>query len=181
MGIRGGPHPHERICIGSMLGDVLADAGARLAEYGDLEPFQVTVLHPGRTLLEKLVHIHSLAQRLACHAGEPARPRDGRHFYDVFQLLGDARVLDLLGDQGQTGQVLDSIEQISRTYFGRGAGDIRPPGGFATSAAFDSGSGISRRLRVAYEAGMPELYFGTDPLPTWDDICRRINAAGELL
>jgi hypothetical protein len=41
MGIRGGPHPHERICIGSMLGDVLADSGARLAEYADLEPFQV--------------------------------------------------------------------------------------------------------------------------------------------
>ena len=56
------------------------------------------MLHPGRILPEKLVHIHALAQQLGTDAPRPADARSGRHFYDVFQLLGDDRVLYLLAD-----------------------------------------------------------------------------------
>lgn len=37
------------------------------------------------------------------------------------------------------------------------------------------------RLRDAYEATMPELYFGTEPLPTWDEVCSRVAEKRELL
>jgi len=50
MGVRGGPHPHERMPIGSLLGDVLEAAGTDLSEFTDLEPFEVAVLHPGPDL-----------------------------------------------------------------------------------------------------------------------------------
>jgi hypothetical protein len=54
MGIRGGPQPTERLAIGCLLGDLLQDAGMSLGAFDDLQPFEVAVLHPGRTLLEKL-------------------------------------------------------------------------------------------------------------------------------
>lgn len=65
MGVRGGSQPHESVAIGSLLGDALRDAGTDLDDYEDLAPFEVQVLHPARTLLEKLVHIHELALELA--------------------------------------------------------------------------------------------------------------------
>ena len=153
-----------------------------MAEFADLEPFEVLVLHPGRTLLEKLVHIHELAQELA---GDPARKpdgRSGRHFYDVFQLLGDDRVRDLLADREQVGHVLNNIREITRQHFDTsGDIDLRPPSGFATTQAFDVTTDVSQRLRASYDATMPELYFGSAALPAWDEICDRIADHRELL
>src|ERR1039458_10304927 len=88
-----------------LLGDVLKDAGTSLSEFADFEPFEVDVLHPGRILLEKLVHIHALAQQLGTVPRRPAGALSGRHFYDVFQPLGDDRVLDLLADPNQVEQI----------------------------------------------------------------------------
>jgi hypothetical protein len=182
MGVRGGPHPHELVPIGCLLGDVLESAGTDLNGFADLEPFEVVVLHPGRTLLEKLVHIHALAQKLDTDAFQPIDPRSGRHFYDVYQLLGDGRVVELLANRQQMHEVMSSVEEITRTYFNGGDGtELRPPEGFGTSPAFDPESDISLRLRAAYEATMPELYFGTEPLPTWDSICGRVVGMRELL
>ena len=133
--------------ISSLLGDVLEAAGTDLGEFDDLKPFEVAVLHPGRTLLEKLVLIHALAQQLAAGTGGPIDRRSGRHFYDVYQLLGDRQVLDLLADRDQTDQVMRSVEEINRAFFGGDGIEIRPAGGFATCPAFDSTSNISSQLR----------------------------------
>ncbi|MBI2708571.1 MAG: nucleotidyl transferase AbiEii/AbiGii toxin family protein [Actinobacteria bacterium] len=131
MGVRGGPQPHERVVIGCLLGDALGAAGTDLAEYEDLAPFEVTVLHPGRTLLEKLVHVHELAIQLAADQVRPAPPRSGRHFYDVYQLLGDDRVLALLQDRDQTLDVIASIDAITHEFFGGADGvSVRPYAGF---------------------------------------------------
>lgn len=182
MGVRGGHHPHEAVSISCLLGDVLEAAGTDLSEFEDLEPFEVAVLHPGRTLLEKLVHIHAVAQELAVDASHLPARRTGRHFYDVFRLLGDVRVLALLADREQVKQVIDSIEQITREHFG-GSHDteLRPASGFAASSAFDIGDDVSLRLRATYDATMPELYFGADPLPAWEAICGRVAELRELL
>ena len=182
IGIRGGPQPHEGVAIGCLLGDALDAAGTDLAEYEDLAPFEVRVLHPARTLLEKLVHIHELAVQLAADEALPASPRSGRHFYDVHQLLGDDRVLTLLRDREQTLDVLANIDEITQRFFGGADGvSARPGGGFATSPAFHPATSVSGRLRAAYELTMPELYFGRDPLPSWESICRRIADHAALL
>ena len=180
MGTRGGPHPHESVPISSLLGDVLEAAGTDLDEFDDLKPFEVSVLHPGRTLLEKLVLIHTLTQQLTADTKRSIDRRTGRHFYDVYQLLGDRQVLDLLTDRDQTEQVLHSIKEIDQTYF-KGGTDVRPAGGFATCPAFDSTSDISTQFQEAYEATMPDLYFGTSPLPTWEEICDRVAQQQALL
>ena len=151
-------------------------------EFEDLAPFEVQVLHPARTLLEKLVHIHDLSLRLT--ADDDLRPpaRGGRHFYDVFQLLGDDRVLRLLGDRAQVTEVIVSIDEITQKFFGGTEGtSTRPSGGFASSPAFDPTASASARLQESYESTMPELYFGGDPLPAWDAICERVNEHSALL
>ena len=181
MGVRGGTHPHERVPISSLLGDTLEAAGTDLGEFDDLEPFDVAVLHPGRTLLEKLVLVNSLAQQLAADSTGSIDRRSGRHFYDIYQLLGDRQVLDLLADRDQTEQVMRSVEEISRAFFGGDGIEVRPAGGFASCPAFDPTSDISTRLRAAYESTMPELYFGAGPLPTWEEICGRVAEQHTLL
>ena len=71
------------------------------------------------------------------------------------------QVLNLLADRDQTNEVMDSIEAITLTYFGDSDDtELRPPAGFGACPAFAPDSDISRRLRSAYEATMPELYFG---------------------
>ncbi len=182
MGVRGGSHPHELVPIGSLLGDTLRDAGTDLDEYEDLAPFELRVLHPARTLLEKLVHIQGLAVKLAADDDRQPPPRSGRHFYDVYQLLGDPRVLDLLQDRDQVGEVIASIDEITQRFFGGDEGmSVRPDDGFATSPAFDAATSISARLRATYDTTMPELYFGHDPLPTWEQVCARVAEHAALL
>lgn len=181
MGVRGGPDPHEIVPIGCLLGDTLASAGTDLAEFADLEPFDVAVLHPGRTLIEKLVLIHRLAQQLTTDPSTPVPARNGRHFYDVYQLLGDSRVLDLLGDSDQMEEVMTSVADITRKYFSGEDTEVRPAGGFAACPAFDPDSEVSTLLRTGYEETMPELYFGTEQLPTWEAICARVGDSRELL
>ena len=157
-------------------------AGSDLSEFVDLEPFDVAVLHPGRTLLEKLVLIHALAQQLADEPGSSIDRRSGRHFYDVYQLLGDQRVLNLLSDRAQTEEVMSSIAEINSEFFGNGDDiEVRPLKGFGFCPAFDSSSDVSIQLRATYEATMPALYFGSDPLPDWVAICRRVAERRDLL
>lgn len=180
MGVRGGPHPHETLPIGCLLGDALAGAGTDLAEFADLAPFEVAVLHPGRTLLEKLVLIHDLALQLAADLSTPIPARNGRHFYDVYQLLGDDRVLALLDDRDQVQQVMASVEEITRRYFDGGNAQVRPVDGFAACPAFDPECEVSAALRTGYETTMPELHFGSAPLPSWEEICARVRAAPAL-
>lgn len=155
---RGGQDPHEPAAISCLLGDILETAGTNLGEFADLEPFEVVVLHPGRTLLEKLILIHALAQRPETGALRPAEHRSGRHFYDIYQLLGDHRVLDLLAGHDQMMQVIASVQEIDRTYFNASDDtELRPKDGFAASPAFDPGTDVSLRLRAGYEATVPEL------------------------
>ena len=182
MGVRGGSHPQELVAIGSLLGDALRDAGTELNNFEDLAPFEVQVLHPARTLLEKLVHIHGLAVELAADDDRQPPPRSGRHFYDVHQLLGDARVLDLLKDRDQVGEVIANIDDVTQRFFRGDKGvSIRPNEGFANSPAFDPATSISTRLRATYDRTMPELYFGKDPLPTWEQVCARVAERASLL
>ena len=135
----------------------------------------------GCTILENLVLVDALAQQLTAGKGGFIDRHSCRHSYDVYQLLGDLQVLDLLADRDQTEQVMGSIAEINQAFFAADGVEIRPHGGFATCPAFDPASDISTQLRDAYETTMPELYFGADPRPTWEDICVRVSEQRALL
>jgi hypothetical protein len=100
----------------------------------------------------------------------------------VYQLLGGRRVFDLLSDRSQTEEVLNSIEEINRAFFGNGDDiEARPAERFGFCPAFDSSTDISIQLQASYEATRPALYFGADPLPDWGAICRRVAERRDLL
>jgi hypothetical protein len=80
------------------------------------------------------------------------------------------------------GDVIASIDEITQRFFGGDEGvSVRPADGFATSPAFDPATSISARLRATYDTTMPELYFGNDPLPTWEQVCTRVSERASLL
>jgi predicted nucleotidyltransferase component of viral defense system len=176
MGVRGGAEPSDSMAIGYVLGDVLAEAGTDLSDFSDLGPFEVVVLHPGRTLLEKLVGVHAEARRLAADPFRAADRRTGRHFYDIYELLADQPVRDLLADRSAVERILEEVAATTLAHFTKPGEtvEVRPPGGFANSPAFKLASDVSERLRAAYEETMPELYFGTGRLPSWEAIARRV-------
>jgi hypothetical protein len=90
--------------------------------------------------------------------------------------------LEFLSDRGRVNEVIESVASINRTYFdGVESEQVRPFGGFATCQVFEFNSDSSRRLQLAYEETMPELYFGKDPLPSWKDICERVTEKRNLL
>lgn len=150
-----------------LLGGVLKDAGTSLSEFADFEPFEVDVLHPGRRLPEKLVHIHALAQQLGTGAPRPADARSGRHSTTSSSSSGTTTCSICSPTlTNQVEQIMASVEEVTRTYFrGNDDTELCPKDGFAASSAFDPGTDVSLRLRPACEATMPELYSEADPLP----------------
>ena len=141
----------------------------------------MAVLHPGRTLLEKLVLIHALARQPAVDPSTPIPARNGRHFFDVYQLLGDDRVRDLLEDHEQVHDVMASVEEITRRVFrGRQRRDATRRGLRHLPGLRPPLPGLRVYPRAAFDR-LPELYFGAGPLPTWESICTRVAEAHTLL
>jgi hypothetical protein len=179
MGVRGGPQPCQAKSIGSLLESALSGAGEDTAEYDDLASFEVQLLHPGRTLLEKLSMVHRESLRLQKPDTEP-KPNVGRHFFDLYFLLRDEGVLGFLDDRALVEEVLIDIQLVTDRYFStQGPPETRPSEGFAASPAFD-GSSPSLQLRKSYYDTMPELHFGDD-LPDWAAICELVRDHAALL
>lgn len=181
LGQTGGPNPHEPREITSLLGRALDDAGFPVAGWDDLSPFDVDILHPGRTLLEKLLRVNNFVITPENIQGEHGWPRVGRQYYDIYALLGDAEVLDLLANQELASEIVRSAQEVS-AKIGRPDAAI-PAGGFAASAAFDPESRFASRLRIEHESAMKGLYYGTTTPPSFDDVLERVhqNAANLTL
>ena len=179
MGVRGGDQPRTTVSVGSLLGAALLEAEVDIDSFLDLRPFDLAVLHPGRTLLEKLVLVHVEAQHLMSDSDLLPNARIGRHFYDIHQLLDNSVVHELIDDRKQVDEILDEISKITHQFFAKGDEEIEvsPTDGFASSVAFENGAEVSQRMRGAYDRTMPELYFGTTPLPDWDAICERVRSS----
>ncbi len=178
MGIRGGHQPSETKQAGCLLADILTEAGQDIRPYEDLQPVKVPVLHPGRTLLEKLAVLHT---SLSDNPSQADCRRHGRHYYDVYQLLGDDGVIALLGDRAQMEAVIESIQEVSDTHFtrpGEARKMIRPVGGWASSHAFDASDA---RLAEGYASSMERLSFEPEKWPEFSAICARINQQAEFL
>ena len=177
LGQSGGNQPTERRPVTSLLSRQLADAGIQVAQFTDLAPFDVLMLHPGRTLIEKLLRVNNFAldeTRRSIHGW----PRIGRQLYDIWALLGDSQVCDFLADHGQASEVLADCIRISEDFMP----DLAPPvGGFGACRAFDPDWEHSARLREEHDTAMLDLYYGLTPAPTYDDVIARVHDKAELL
>lgn len=178
LGQSGGPNPYRERQVTSLLARQLANAGFDTSAWCDLAAFDVAVLHPGRTLIEKLLRVNNFASDLAAQEGAHGWPRIGRQFYDLWALLGNDEVLEFLSDRPTVTDVLTSCFEISRAF----TPDLPvPDGGFAASPAFDAANPLAVRLRAEHEAAMEGLYYGTDEPPTFDEVLERVHAHSALL
>lgn len=179
IGIRGGPHPWEVRSAGTLIGDALLSQGIQADEYDDLASFRVTVLHPGRTCVEKLALVNEQAN--ACETNEDYEfpGRHGRHFYDIYMLLGDASVQEFLQDRRQFQEVVADCEQVSRKYFR--SEYQRPEGGYAAGPAFSGEARVLDQAQRAYQDAVRDLTFGDDPTPSWEEVLARVQESSEFL
>lgn len=178
LGQSGGPNPHGDRRIESLLARQLDLAGFDTSMWGDLVAFDVAVLHPGRTLIEKLLRINNFAVDPIARDGVHGWVRIGRQFYDVWALLGTDEVIKFLNDRRTVAQVLASCFEASRAF----TPDLPvPDGGFSASPAFELDGPLASRLRAGHDAAMAGLYYGTDEPPTFTQTLERVHAHAALL
>ncbi len=178
LGYSGGPTPTEVQTLTPLVAEALADVGEDISANPDLQPFGVTCLHPGRTLIEKIMILNSKIGP-ATTRNEIVAARMARHFYGVHELLGDDRVLDLLRDRDVFGAFIQEHLAVSEAF---GGSAPRPSGGFAEAYAFNATSEHREVLAAAYAEGIEALYYGpADDLPSWQAVEERVHGTAELL
>lgn len=178
LGQTGGSYPHQSHDVTSILAAELAATGIDTLPYGDLAPFAVECLHPGRTLIEKLLRVNNFAVDPSRRSSNHGWPRIGRQFYDIWALLGDRQVLDLLEDRSTSGAVMEDAIAVSAVI----RPDSPPPrDGFSASPVFNPRWEGYERLRTEHDSAMDTLYFGAEEPPSMQDVLDRVASNAELL
>lgn len=148
-----------------------------VSPYPDLAGFSVRMLHPGRTLLEKLLRVNTFACMPADARKDHYWTRIGRQYYDIWALLSRQEVLDFFERDDLSDIIADCLVQSIRF----GGDSPIPDGGFAASPAFDRDADVIPRLRVEHANAMRDLYYGTDGGPTFDAVLARVSEHSVLL
>lgn len=115
MGFRGGKHPHLTVSLNSFIGETILALGQSqlltLAPYkSDFLPFELELLDPTRTFVEKLLAIH-------CALAKGIHTVRTRHYYDIASIFTKSKtVRDALQTNEFPNLVKDAIE-ITIRYF----------------------------------------------------------------
>jgi hypothetical protein len=167
-GVRGGPRPYERRVIQPLMAEVLGPDVA----FDDLAPFEIDVLHPARTMIEKLFAVDSMGRRLAIDPELRLPDTAVRHFYDLYFLLDEERspALGWLRQGDNHEEVVADCLRVARRWFSEET--AVPDGGFAHSSAFADES-LASRLRPPYERMMAAVCYPRAPRPTLDEVRSR--------
>jgi hypothetical protein len=178
LGQTGGPNPNFRRDVSSLLARQLTSAGIPVSDFSDLEFFSVQILHPGRTLLEKMLRVNNFAVSEEVREKRHGWSRIGRQFYDIYALLGDRDVLDFLVDRGQAYTILQDCYNVSKDFT---PDKPIPSGGFAACLAFDPHGAFVERLKSEHDIAIAELYYGLESGPTFDEVLERVQQYADLL
>jgi len=166
---------------GGALGATPATIRSLIAEHvdeiaGELEasPVEVRVLAPWRTLVEKLVLLHT------AHSADDrtAAVRGARHFYDIHQLLARPEVRSGVAEVG-VGALARDVCLYSRAA-GLAAED-RPAGGFATSPAFTAGPHVAAAAAEYDARVVGQLLWPNRPQPSMSDCVAAVRRHADLL
>ena len=166
MGIRGGAHPTEVRPLHSLFGSAISEGEL---EDETLQPFDMTVLHPRRTLVEKLFAIHCACE-LWGEGRESAIQRQGRHLSDIHGLLGEEDVAAFVGSD-EYFALLPEIDEFGQKYFPR---DHRTPTEmrFSTSRALAPGEDLRAALEDDY---VRSRFLFAGEQPTFEEIYARLE------
>lgn len=156
MGVRGNDTPQHLIRdIRPLLADV-THGGFDPFEYPDLRAFPIQVLHPARTLWEKVVLVHhDVTSRAWQSHRDPSR--FARHYGDIGALLGLDEVKDVLDDQGLRRRLDQEVREISERWFGGEPAPV-PDGGYSQSNAFDMSGEFGEFLTQSFEGAVDALW-----------------------
>jgi len=174
MGRRGGDLPRERRQMQSIIAAyAIENKVAREDEYDEFASFQIDVLAPERTLVEKLALLH----RVSLTNGGENLARNGRHLYDVYKLLTADLVLTKLRSDPDTVARLaaDADEQSVKWDL---PVETRPEAGYGESPAFDAAGAPASSLRQGLEAAKTLIY---GDVPSFEDCIQVIRASADLL
>jgi predicted nucleotidyltransferase component of viral defense system len=160
MGYRGGDSPQTRVPIQSYLGKLIEKTGTANS-YDDVAAFEVPVLDPKRTFVEKLFAIHSAYTNNQIE-------KYVRHYYDVYKLLEMSDVRDFVGT-AQYSELKKHVAQVSKQFFKT----VPPPDlDFAQSPAFASSPELIAEIDRSLNR-QKDLYFSA--LPKAEQILAKIS------
>ena len=183
MGVRGQDlPPHLVLPIEPLITEPLRAADFDVDGYSDLVPCQVPVLHPGRTLVEKVMMLHFKVTTGVWNSGDQYNnpSRVGRHYHDVHRLLEMTEVRQWLADRDAFFAAVEGHEEINRSFFGNEV-PPRPARGYAESDAFREDFSGNHELAGFYEAAMAELFLGPGDPPGWRDVMATVRDSSSLL
>jgi hypothetical protein len=176
MGIRGGPQPRTTMRLYSLAAEHALRSGSDEGDFDEFEPVSAEVLASERTLLEKLALLHGLAANVRDDDAHLALGRAGRHYYDIYRLLGHRPTLDACAPIGYVAALAEDISVHSQLH--GWPFSPRPPGGYACSPAFAFEHESHELARSAYRRAA-ELVYGA--MPTLEDCVARVHANSALL
>jgi hypothetical protein len=178
LGTRGGPEPHQRLRLRSLIAEVACtvfDVGE--GDFDEFAPLEIDTLAPERTLFEKLAALHHLAETAS--VDESRYENLGtllRHAYDIAMLLeNEATLAALRGLDRAT--MLKDIEDRSRES--GWPWTPRPAGGYAESSAFGPAFMQQPAVAAAYARAL-ELVVG-GPKPSLAEVAELVRARADLL
>lgn len=145
------------------------------SDHDDTAPFTVRALHPVRTLVEKLFALHHVVSRHV-EGADVSEVRFGRHYYDVFQLLGHQATKQRLGS-ADFATLVAEVQRVSAAHYG--GTTPRPEAGFSTSPAFKPDAELRPWLEGRYVASLDLVPDGADR-PTFKAVLARVQQAGVL-
>jgi hypothetical protein len=157
MGFRGGKHPHLPVSLNSLVGETILalEDGQRseLAAYAaDFSPFELELLDPIRTFVEKLLAVH-------CALSKGIETVRTRHYYDLASLFTNSdSVQPALQSREFPALVKDAVE-ITIEYFDSG---LDPNLNLAASPALNLTPAQIRVLSIQYE-NERQYYFQGQP------------------
>jgi len=167
MGTRGATAPVLVRPVLSMLVQALIDIDPEAARdflpEHDRTPFEVDALHPGRTLVEKLLLLLGRAEALAEHRIAAMPARQGRHIFDVIELLNHDLVREFLSNRDEFLSAVQHAQEVSAEYWGDGT--CRPDGGFAVSLLLTGGPAVDDAFANALNTDLPGMLMGDQTVP----------------
>jgi hypothetical protein len=175
-GFRGGVQPHARRLLTSFVAEFIETepaARAALEPYaGDLVAFEMDLLKPERTFVEKLLAIH---QQMS-HGDDGAREVRTRHYYDLAQLYARSDdVLQCLA-HGEFPSLVREAVEVSNTYWDVGLDadtlDLR------RSPALHPTATQIRILKASYDAERTLYYRNRVP---FDEILMTMRSSSDAL
>lgn len=171
----GAAEPVTRYPVRSMLAEYAIQTGqATPSDFAEFAEVEVDVLMPHRTLVEKLCAMQACGQAVTDGRGFNQM---ARHFYDVYQLLGNDGVVDSLrADTHGTAGIADDVAETSKRD--RRTPGFRPNDGFASST-WVVDDDVRQAAAAAYDVEVPPLVYGA--VPGFDAVVERVKESADLL